>query len=100
MAKELEFLQVSEAVSKESFLQHIYELKLIPVAQGMTYNALFSTLEEKFKEDTEKYSAVKQWIEWNRENCTDPALLEKPILVEADGDSMYAVFDFIPLKES
>ena len=99
MKKEIEFIQVSAAVGKHDFLQHIHELKLIPVNEDMSFFDLFAVMQEKFKDDPVNLEAVNDWIQYNKENQI-PELFETKIIEKNLDFPLYAIFDFITVKKS
>jgi hypothetical protein len=92
----LEFLQISQPVGKESFMQHITELIHVKLEKGDTYNAVFSKLRERMKNESEdKKQAAEDWISFNLEGQKDNLSVFDTVISEEDEE--FAVFN---LKKS
>ena len=91
----LEFLQISNPVGKNSFLQHITELIHVKLEEGDTYGAVFPKLREHFKNESEdRKQAAEDWIIFNQEGHKDnPGVFD---VIVSDEDGQFAVFN---LKE-
>ena len=88
----LDFLQISQPVSKQHFIQHITELIHVKLAKGDTYNDVFSKLRERMvKESDEKKQAAEDWIIFNQDAHKDnPGVFDTTI--SEDGEE-YAIFN-------
>jgi hypothetical protein len=92
----LEFLQISQPVGKQSFLQHITELIHVKLEKGDTYNSVFSKLRERMKNEPEdKKQAAEDWISFNLEGQKDNLSVFDTVISEEDEE--FAVFN---LKKS
>lgn len=88
----LDFLQVSEPVGKQDFLQHITELILVKLEKGDTYLTVFDKLRERLKnESPEKKQAAEDWIQFNLEGQKDNLSVFDTIISEEDNE--FAVFN-------
>jgi len=96
--KEFIFIQISEACSKNNFLQHIHELQHIPIDNDMDINDLFEKLRDNYKNDPVKLDAVNRWIEFNETTIEHPADFTTKLLSQTFEVPMYAICDFYPVK--
>lgn len=90
----IEFMGIGEAAHPSHFLQHIYRLTHIELTPLTTYQELFDKLEQKFANEPDVLEAVKDWVQFNKENITPEQLTSV-----VTKDSPYAIFDIIPNKD-
>lgn len=91
MSKKLvfEFIEFSDRPKHvREYLRHMSDLNWITLEDSTTYEQLFNSVKEAFKDNVDKLTAAIDWIDFNLEN-TDLPLQEK-----VDGADKYAMVNF------